>query len=123
MLPSRRGVPRSSRMPHVVRAAALAATLSMAACASDSEHRRQTYAHDAQIARGAMVQSRAAEPEVEDDGLPGQVPPPLNRRREIDDPREPYSPNYGNPNAAPQRAAAVVLPQAVTQPVRRMAAN
>ena len=53
----------------------------------------------------ATPQVRQQPQELEDDGLPPQVPPPVNRKREPDDPREPYSPNYGNPAPAPQRAA------------------
>jgi len=34
---------------------------------------------------------------MEDDGLPAQLPPPLHRKSEVDDPREPFSPNYGPP--------------------------
>ncbi len=41
---------------------------------------------------------------IEDDGLPSQMPPPHRRIGEPDDPREPYSPNYGG--AAPNRQAA-----------------
>ena len=40
--------------------------------------------------------------ELEDDGLPVQRPPLLQRRRLPDDPSEPFSPNYGN---APPRQA------------------
>jgi len=33
--------------------------------------------------------------EIEDDGMEAQPPPPMVRKREPDDPSEPFSPNYG----------------------------
>ncbi len=33
--------------------------------------------------------------EIEDDGMEAQTPPPLARRPVVDDPTEPFSPNYG----------------------------
>ena len=50
--------------------------------------------------------------EIEDDGREGQVPPPRAIRREPDDPREPYSRNYGK----------VAAPPAPTTPAARAAA-
>jgi hypothetical protein len=47
--------------------------------------------------------------EMEADGLPPQVPPPVGMRRQPDDPSEPFSPNYGAPPAsrpAPARMSA-----------------
>jgi hypothetical protein len=41
--------------------------------------------------------------EMEDDGRPGQLPPRAGGGRIPDDPREPWSPNYGGP-ATPVRA-------------------
>ena len=90
-----------------------AAACALAGCATDEEYRRAAYTRDAARQNVAQQQQRqrATEPEVEDDGLPSQVPPPANRRREADDPREPYSPNYGSPvtpaaQPQPRRAAA-----------------
>ena len=37
--------------------------------------------------------------DVEDDGLPAQVPPSLRARQLPDDPAEPFSPHYGAPPA------------------------
>jgi hypothetical protein len=75
----------------VARCALVAAALAAGGCASNHERREQARAaHQAYAMRTA-----AAQQELEDDGLPAQVPPPANRRREPDDPREPYSPNYG----------------------------
>lgn len=50
--------------------------------------------------------------EIEDDGREGQVPPPRAIRQEPDDPREPYSRNYGK----------VAAPPAPTTPAARAAA-
>ena len=49
--------------------------------------------------------------EMEDDGREAQVAPPASIRKQPDDPREPYSPNYGSatpasPVTTPARAAA-----------------
>lgn len=49
----------------------------------------------------------AAPVEVEDDGLPTQVPPVRRARAVVDDPSEPFSPNYGTrghtvPASAPE---------------------
>lgn len=58
-----------------------------------------------QIAHIPVPPSRAIE--MEDDGLPAQRPPLRRATREQDDPREPWSPNYGKrpgeaaPNAEP----------------------
>lgn len=62
---------------------------------------------DYQTANGGIAerhQVAAAGPreELEDDGLPAQRPPLLQRRRLPDDPSEPFSPNYGS---APPRQA------------------
>ena len=42
----------------------------------------------------------AARVEIEDDGLPAQVAPSAAIRNEPDDPRQPFSRNYGLPPAA-----------------------
>jgi hypothetical protein len=49
---------------------------------------------------GAPRQTEAAVPipvEMEDDGRPAQLPPRAGVRNVPDDPREPWSPNYGGP--------------------------
>ena len=87
--------------------AALTSMLAVAGCATNQEQRRDAYARDAYAQRTAVAPQRAAQPEVEDDGLPSQVAPPIGRRTEPDDPSQPYSPNYGRIKVVPQRAAAV----------------
>lgn len=120
MFPSRRCVVRTSNAisAGIARLAMIgAAACALAGCATDEEYRRAVYARDAARQNVAQQQQqqrqRPTEPEVEDDGLPSQVPPPANRRREADDPREPYSPNYGAP----------VTPAAAPQPPRAAAAH
>lgn len=109
---SRGCIVRTRCVAGVARLAALAVALSLAACASDEAARREALAQ-AQAQRAHALAQRQAEAELEDDGLPSQVPPPVRRRTEPDDPREPFSPNYGAPPTPPspasvrQRAAAI----------------
>lgn len=120
MFLSRRGVELRSKLVPLVRACALGGALLAGGCASDQEYRGRTYGYSQQAygEPGPAAQRRAPEPELEDDGLPSQVPPPINRRREADDPREPFSPNYG---AARQRAEAPAAPVAALP--QRIASN
>ena len=103
----RRCVERLGVRAPLAGAALLTLTISLSGCASDEERRREAYAQAAQ-ARYEAARQRQQEPELEDDGLPSQVAPPARRNVEPDDPREPYSPNYGRTGSAPasQRAAA-----------------
>lgn len=55
----------------------------LSGCASQSEYDGSWYGAD----RVAM----------EDDGLPAQLPPLRRHKNDSDDPREPFSPNYGPP--------------------------
>lgn len=99
----RRRVDRARAASAVVRCALLASALTLAGCASDEEYRREAYAQAHAMRATPPVRDQVQE--MEDDGLPPQVPPPANRKPEPDDPREPFSPNYGKPAPAPQRAA------------------
>lgn len=110
----RRRVVRGRGLPRVVCCLSLTAALALAGCASDEAHRREAYAQANAMRAMPPVQQPA---EVEDDGLPAQVPPPRNRKPEPDDPREPYSPNYGRPHVVPQRAA-LTVPAEQVQPRR-----
>ena len=49
------------------------------------------------VAQGETVAKvgSATSIEIEDDGLPAQTPPRVERAPEPDNPNEPYSPNYG----------------------------
>jgi len=80
----------------------LVAVLSVTGCAS----RAPTYVRAPvyQPSGQADVPARVAgyrqqhEPrrvEIEDDGMEAQAAPPLARKPEVDDPTEPFSPNYG----------------------------
>lgn len=63
-----------------------------------------------------------AQVEVEDDGLPSQVPPVRRARAVVDDPSEPFSPNYGTrghtvPAASPEPKPAVPVGKSPTRQV------
>jgi hypothetical protein len=58
------------------------------------------------------AQVHAPRVETEGDGLPSQ-PPPLRRMAGADDPREPWSPNYGSVPASP---AATIATAPVSEP-------
>lgn len=109
---SRRCVELRAIVSPLVRVCALGAALLAGGCASDQEHRQQAYSYGQQAyyAQAQAPRQRPAEQELEDDGLPSQVPPPMNRRREADDPSEPYSPNYGMQR---HRADATIAPAPV----------
>lgn len=95
--------PRSSRRfrHQAERAAALSVLLTLAACAAERPPQQSAqYAPAYQHSFGDRAPSYSAEPrpryvETEADGLPAQ-PPPMQRKAEADDPREPWSPNYGS---------------------------
>lgn len=107
-------------VPRARLAACAAAALALAGCATDEQARREAYAREAQVQmmRAAALAQRAKQAELEDDGLPSQVAPPLNRRREPDDPREPFSPNYGKPATPPRQAfSPMPMPQQIAGPI------
>lgn len=128
MLKWRRCVPALRTTSGLVRVSLLAVVLSVAGCASDEEYRRQAYAQQSAAYQAGAHPSgnmrgpqRPAEPELEDDGLPAQVAPPIRRATTPDDPREPYSPNYGGP--APARRADATAPVVAYQAARRAATH
>lgn len=80
-------------------ATALAGAVAAGGCAEN-----QTRYDAAQHVRAIPPQvAEAQQQQLEDDGLPPQVPPPLRTKPDADDPSEPYSPNYGK--SLPQRRA------------------
>jgi len=85
---------------------ASAAGISAAGCATDNTaygtDNNAYYAGSppVYVARGPAV-------EMEQDGLPVQVPPSARIRAMPDDPAQPYSRNYGGPNPADQTAAPI----------------
>lgn len=121
MLSWRRCVKQPGIVANLARFAAVSIALSAAGCASDQERRDEAYGYSQQAynVSGPVAAQRAAEPEVEDDGLPSQVAPPAKRAQEADDPTEPYSRNYG----APARRADAVLTPATTAALPRRVAT
>jgi hypothetical protein len=77
---------------HAERAVAIGILLALAGCASDKTARIPAAFGDLPPSYTAEV--RPPRIAIEDDGLPAQ-PPPLRRSAAADDPREPWSPNYG----------------------------
>jgi hypothetical protein len=127
MFSSRRGVVLKSPAAGLARIAVAAVALSVAGCATDEEFRREreAYMRHVQAQQQAMA-PRVREPELEADGLPSQVAPPVNRRRDADDPSEPFSPNYGKPNsgspgAGPQRTTIAPTPDDAPTAQRQVA--
>ncbi|MFN3869344.1 MAG: hypothetical protein ACK4MF_09790 [Hyphomicrobiaceae bacterium] len=76
--------------------------LLLAGFAGGCSARSQYPAANVGAAEHHQVAVAAPREELEDDGLPVQRPPLLERRRLPDDPSEPFSPNYGS---APPRQA------------------
>ena len=72
----------------LVRSSLLALALIAGGCAATQGERTPA-------ARIAGPVPPAPVAELEDDGLPAQVPPSKRAAREPDDPNEPFSPNYG----------------------------
>lgn len=118
--------PHSSRRHvlrhHAERVAALGVLLTLTACASDRSAQYPPASVDSATAYSA--EARPPRIQTEGDGLPAQ-PPPLRRSTAmVDDPREPWSPNYGT--VAPTRlaeasTAAASGPQADAAPAREHA--
>ncbi len=101
--------PRVQR--HVERAAAVGLLLALTACAADrSAQNSAQYQHSfGDRAPTYSAEVRPPRVETEADGLPVQ-PPPLRRTSSADDPREPWSPNYGS--ATPSRTDLATAPVA-----------
>lgn len=96
--------PHSSRRHvlrhHAERVAAVGILLALTACASDRSAQYQPTSGDSATAYADAPLPRI---QTEGDGLPAQ-PPPMRRASAVaDDPREPWSPNYGT--VAPTRVA------------------
>jgi hypothetical protein len=102
------------------RVVAVGVLLALTACASDKTARIPSISSafgDAPPSYTAEV--HAPRVETEADGLPSQ-PPPLRRMAGADDPREPWSPNYGTAPASPtaMTAAPVPDPAPISTPAR-----
>lgn len=98
-LQSRRHVARACKPAILLLLAGL-----LAACATDPTTTAQR-ADATRLADAATV-------EMEDDGLPVQAPPPARAAGNVDDPQEPFSPNYGgaNPSAGLSERSPGTLP-------------
>lgn len=118
---------RSRAIAVALACAALASTL--AGCVHRGPYPGSSYvAGPQQIAHMPVPPRRAVE--MEDDGLPVQRPPMRRAIREQDDPREPWSPNYGKqpappatssdpqPKAAPRQASDTGKPTLNATPVK-----
>ena len=102
--------PQSFRR-HAGRVATVGLLLALTACASDKSAQIPAAFGDSPPSYSAEV--RPPRFAVEDDGLPAQ-PPPLRRSAGADDPREPWSPNYGTAPAS--RVAGLSAPAPVPTP-------
>ncbi len=107
--------------------------LMLGACAQTKPSTHPSYSGTYQ----AQMQVAVASPpkiEIEVDGIPAQQPPVRRRGRGPDDPREPFSPNYGPPprdggapmSPPPRQAAlsnrdaeAIIMQAIVAQELRR----
>ena len=78
---------------HVGRACAIGLLLALTACASDKTAQFPSAFGDSPSSYTAEV--RPPRVETEADGLPVQPPPLRRTAAAADDPREPWSPNYG----------------------------
>lgn len=76
-----------------VAAAAVAMLLAVSGCASS---RAPSYAQAGGPVVAAQPQPPRIKVEIEDDGVPAQLPPLRRVRAEADDPREPFSRDYGS---------------------------
>jgi hypothetical protein len=95
-----------SRLPVVTMcAASVCLAFAMAGCAS------QKAAHQPQA--GSPDPSIVAKVDTEADGQPAQPPPPISIRATPDEPREPWSRNYGSVPPARGAEAPVTSPEGV----------
>lgn len=109
---------------HAERVAAVGLLLALTACASDRTAHYQPAFSDTVPVYDA--EARPPRIDTEGDGMPAQPPPLLRRTAAVaDDPREPWSPNYGT--VAPTRvaeapAAAASAPEPAPEPTKVVAA-
>ncbi len=110
---------RRAHWRHAERALAVGLLLALTACASDRSAQYQPAHGDSAPAYSA--EARPPRVQTESDGLPAQPPPPLRSAAVVDDPREPWSRNYGT--VAPTRMAdASASAPTVPEPVKIVAA-
>jgi hypothetical protein len=66
-------------------------------------HQAPSYVHGPGTQSRPQQMAAVAKDDLEDDGRPAQVPPLQRSIPEEDDPTQPWSPNYGGPNTAPNQ--------------------
>jgi hypothetical protein len=123
MSPVRSRVIAPVRLFPAARLAVLGLAVLAAGCASKSASTYPGERLAGPVPQQHQQQAWAPKVEIEDDGLPAQLAP-RHRRPEPDDPREPWSPNYGVGKAGVDRPApqpAEPTPAAAPQPIRRAA--
>lgn len=96
--------------PALPRVLVIAVAAALAGCA---QHTTQTAAYDPSVAAppSHVSADTGRKPDLEDDGREAQIPPMKKAQPEPDDPREPWSRNYGK--GTPVQRADVVAPPAV----------
>jgi hypothetical protein len=86
--------PEVSRGVFVRPLAITLSALALAGCRGHTEAYNSSPGWGASTPRSAAI--AAYKVEVEDDGLPSQLPPPVRSQQLPDDPNEPWSKNYGD---------------------------
>jgi hypothetical protein len=95
---------------HAPRVVAVGVLLALTGCASDKTAQIPSIPSAfGDSLPSYVVAVHAPRVETEGDGLPTQ-PPPLRRMAGADDPREPWSPNYGTAPASPTIMAMAPVP-------------
>lgn len=102
-----------SYRPALSRAILLAAAATLAGCAQHAS--QQTAGYDPRVTAQQpyhVMPDSGRKPDLEADGREAQLPPVKRQRAEPDDPREPWSPNYGE--APPVKRADAAMPARTT---------
>ena len=81
----------------VIPSITLLLAIGLAGCSTRASERAAPYARvsSSAVYSSDIAAAQAGAVEVEDDGIAVQTPPALTRHPRPDDPREPFSPNYG----------------------------
>ena len=123
MCPLRCGPVSGSAPPSLRRAAArggvIGLLLALTACAPSQN--AQQAVHNPPFPGDTppvyMAEARPPRVEIEADGLPAQLAP-RERKPQVDDPREPWSPNYGTVRPSQTTAVPAPIPVALASPQR-----
>lgn len=101
-------VPLRRSLRGALNAAAVVSAVLTAGCGHTPK-----YAYPGSYVGATMVASAPTAPsraDTEGDGMPAQVPPRAGIRQIPDDPREPWSPNYGGPATVRQASGPAEAP-------------